>query len=134
VPPITIFTDHASLVSISKKSNLTTTVSTDKLNLRLVCAGEYLSRFLLLIRHKPGKANFVPDALSRLPTVDDPKPEAIDSKVRTSLTEGELDALFACNAFTDEMARSEVYNEFNKHYAFAATLIEIAPDFKEKFI
>jgi hypothetical protein len=48
--------------------------------------------------------------------------------------EGELDALFACNAFINKMAYSKVYNEFNKYYAFATTFIEIAPDFKEKFI
>ena len=42
--------------------------------------------------------------------------------------------LFAYNAFTDKIAHSKVYNKFNKHYAFAATLIKIAPDFKEKFI
>jgi hypothetical protein len=75
------------------------------------------------------------DALSKLPAVDNPKPEAIDSIVRISLTkEGELDALFACNAFIDKIARSEVYNKFNKYYAFVITLIEIMPDFKEKFI
>ena len=96
-------------------------------------AGEYLSRFPLLICHKPGKANFVLDALSRLPTVDDPEPRIEDAIVAPP-GEGKLDALFACNAFTDEIARDKVYNKFNKHYAFAATLIEIAPNFKEKFI
>ena len=81
VPPITIFIDHVLLIGILKKSNLATIVSIDKLNLRLVRAREYLSRFLLLIRHKPGKANFVPDALSCLPIVDDPEPKA---KARSS--------------------------------------------------
>ena len=66
--------------------------------------------------------------------VNNLKPEAINSKVRISLIKGELNALFACNAFIDEIAYNKVYNEFNKYYAFAATLIKIAPDFKEKFI
>ena len=74
------------------------------------------------------------DALFKLPIVDNLKPEAINSKVRTSLTKGELNALFAYNAFTNEIARNKVYNEFNKYYTFAITLIKIAPDFKEKFI
>jgi hypothetical protein len=74
------------------------------------------------------------NALFKLLTVDNPKPEAINSKVRTSLTEGELNALFACNTFTNEIARNKVYNKFNKYYAFATTFIKIAPDFKEKFI
>ena len=75
------------------------------------------------------------NALFRLLIVDNFKPEAIDSIVRISLIEeGELDTLFACNAFIDEIARNKVYNEFNKYYAFAITFIKIAPDFKEKFI
>jgi len=76
----------------------------------------------------------VPNALFKLLIVDNPKPEAINSKVRISLIKGELNALFAYNAFTDKMAHNKVYNEFNKYYAFAATFIKIAPDFKEKFI
>jgi len=131
---IIIFTNHALLVSFLKKSNLTTIISTNKLNLRLICAKEYLFRFLLLIRHKPSKANFILNALFKLPIIDNPKPEAINNKVRISLTKRELNALFACNTFTNKIARNKVYNEFNKHYAFAATLIKIAPDFKEKFI
>ena len=74
------------------------------------------------------------NALSKLPIVDNLKPEAINSKVRTSLIKGELNALFAYNAFTDKIARNKVYNKFNKYYAFIATFIKITPDFKEKFI
>jgi hypothetical protein len=75
------------------------------------------------------------DALFKLLIVDNPKPEAINSIIRTSLTkEGELDALFAYNAFIDEIAYNKVYNKFNKYYAFAITFIKIGPDFKEKFI
>jgi hypothetical protein len=75
------------------------------------------------------------NALFKLPTIDNPKPEAINSIVKISLIkEGELDALFAYNAFIDEIAHNKVYNKFNKHYAFAITLIKIMPDFKEKFI
>jgi len=66
--------------------------------------------------------------------VNNLKPEAINSKVRTSLIKGKLNALFAYNTFIDKIARNKVYNKFNKYYAFAATLIKIAPDFKEKFI
>ena len=51
-----------------------------------------------------------------------------------NIRKGELNALFAYNAFIDEIARNKVYNKFNKHYAFIATLIEIALNFKEKFI
>jgi hypothetical protein len=75
------------------------------------------------------------NALFKLLIIDNLKPEAINSIVKTSLTkEGELDTLFACNAFINKIARNKVYNEFNKYYAFAATFIKIALDFKEKFI
>jgi hypothetical protein len=50
------------------------------------------------------------------------------------IREGELDALFAYNAFINEITHDKVYNKFNKHYAFVATLINIALNFKEKFI
>jgi hypothetical protein len=89
----------------------------------------------LLIRYKLSKANFILNALSKLLIVDNPKPEAINNIARTSLTkEGELDTLFACNAFTNKIARNKVYNKFNKYYAFAITFIKITLDFKEKFI
>jgi hypothetical protein len=132
---ITIFTNYALLISISKKSNLTTIISINKLNLHLICAKEYLFKFPLLIWHKLSKANFVLDALFKLLIVNNPKPEAINSIIRISLIkERELDALFAYNAFINKIAHNKVYNKFNKHYAFITTLIKIAPDFKEKFI
>jgi hypothetical protein len=132
---ITIFTNYALLISILKKSNLITIIFINKLNLHLVRAKEYLFKFLLLIRHKLSKANFVLNALFKLLIVDNPKPETINNIIRISLTkEGELDTLFACNAFINKIARNKVYNKFNKYYTFAATLIKIAPDFKEKFI
>jgi len=74
------------------------------------------------------------NALFKLPIVDNLKLEAINNKVRISLTEGELNALFAYNAFINKIARNKVYNKFNKYYTFAITLIKIVPDFKEKFI
>ena len=52
----------------------------------------------------------------------------------TNIRERELNALFACNAFINKIARNKIYNKFNKHYTFAATLIKIALNFKEKFI
>ena len=83
--PTIIHTDHGASVGIAKQTSLTTS-STDKLNLRLVRASEYLQRFDLDIRYKPGKQHIVPDALSRL------------SNAGTSTSdrsEAELDALYA---------------------------------------
>jgi len=56
VPPTIIYTDHSAAVPISRQTSLTTS-STDKLNLRLVRALQYLSGFNLAVRHKPGKSN-----------------------------------------------------------------------------
>ena len=85
----------------------------------------------MLICYKPSKANFVLNALSRLLIIDN---LIKDANIIPLTKEGELDALFACNAFIDEIAYNKVYNKFNKHYAFAATLINITLNFKEKFI
>ena len=130
---ITIFTNYALLVSILKKSNLITIMFINKLNLYLVYAKKYLFKFLLLICYKLSKANFILNALSRLLTIDNLKLRVEDAII-IPLRKGELDALFAYNTFTNKIARNKVYNKFNKYYTFAATLIKIAPDFKEKFI
>jgi hypothetical protein len=75
------------------------------------------------------------NALFKLLIVNNPKLEAINSIIRTSLIkERELDTLFAYNAFINEIVYNKVYNKFNKYYTFAITFIKIAPDFKEKFI
>ena len=93
---------------------------------------EYLSKFLLLIRYKLNKANFVLNTLSRLLTINDLKLRVEDTIV-APLKEGELNTLFAYNAFTNKIACNKVYNKFNKYYTFIATLIKIALNFKEKF-
>src|SRR5438045_42804 len=67
------------------EADIMTTVSVERLNLWLVCASEYLSRFQLDICHKPGKAHFVPDALSWLPSSNSTPLEDVPT--------GELDAL-----------------------------------------
>jgi hypothetical protein len=65
--PTVVFTDHISSTNISKQ-NILSSLSTTWLNLRLVCASQYLQQFTLNICHKPGKMNKVPNALSRLTT------------------------------------------------------------------
>jgi len=136
VPLVIIFTNYALLVKILKKSNLITIVFTNKLNLYLIQARKYLFRFPLLICYKLSKANFILDALSCLLIVNNLKLEVKDAIIAplTNKGKGELNALFACNAFIDKIAHNKVYNKFNKHYTFVAILIEITLDFKEKFI
>ena len=69
VKPTIIYTDHSAAVGLVRQTSLNT-ASVEKLNLRLVRASEYLQRFRIEIRHKPGKTNIVPDALSRLASRD----------------------------------------------------------------
>ena len=62
-----IFSDHSAAVGISKQTSLTTTIATDKLNLKLVRDSAYLSQFRLQVIYWPSRLHIVPDALSRLP-------------------------------------------------------------------
>src|SRR5436190_16673494 len=56
-PPAIIFMDHAAIPGLAKQADIMTTISVERLNLQLVCASEYLSRFQLDIHHKPRKAH-----------------------------------------------------------------------------
>lgn len=80
----TFYTDHGAALGIAKQTALSIS-STDKLNLRLIRASDYIQRFNIILKHKPGKQHIVSDALSRLPT---------DNKEEKLGQEGELDVLF----------------------------------------
>lgn len=60
-----IFIDHTIVTSIVKQIKLTS-FSTDKLNLRLIRASQYLSQFNLNVRYCLDKIHLMSDALSRL--------------------------------------------------------------------
>jgi hypothetical protein len=81
---IILFIDHESVLDIVKQIDLVITF-TDKLNLRLIRAFEYIQRFNLIIKHKSEKQHIVFDALSRLISKND------DINISDSK---ELDALF----------------------------------------
>ena len=104
-PPVIIYTDHSAAIPISRQTTLTIS-STDKLNLRLVRASQYLSSFNLILRHKAGKFNVVPDALSRLQA----------SPIHISTKDGVLDALHST---------TDIYH---------TTLVEMSDDFKKRLI
>ena len=68
-PSIVMYTDYSAAVPVSRQTSLSASFSssfTNKLNLRLVRASQYLSMLDLSIRHKARKANLVSDTLSRL--------------------------------------------------------------------
>jgi putative transposase len=62
---IILFTDHDSTFDIVKQTSLLT-IFTNKMNLRLIRAFEYIQRFNLIIKHKSDKQDIVLNALSRL--------------------------------------------------------------------
>ncbi|KAL3428067.1 hypothetical protein PVAG01_01576 [Phlyctema vagabunda] len=72
---VRVYTDHSSALGIAKQRSLIST-ATDRTNLRLVRASEYVQRFDLDIRHKAGKTHLVPDALSRLASLMPPAESA----------------------------------------------------------
>lgn len=71
--PTIIFTDYLAATSIVRQTTLNSS-STDKMNLRLVRASQYLSQFELDVRYKPGKQHIVPDTLSRLTSTEHAPP------------------------------------------------------------
>ena len=82
-----IYTDHNATVGIAKATTLCTS-SSDRSNLRLIRASQYISQFQNLeIRYKAGNINTVPDALSRL--------IANRTKPATTSDDGELEHLSA---------------------------------------
>lgn len=121
-PPTVIYTDHSAAIPISRQTTLSST-STDKLNLRLVRASQYLSAFEIELRHKSGKSNVVPDALSRL---------AQDTEMDNDAGgEGILDVLYgtADQPFDTHFmpAIPDVVGE-----VYHTTLVEMSDDFKRR--
>ena len=121
--PTIVYTDHGAALGIAKQTTLTTT-STDKLNLRLVRASDYIQRFPLDIRHKPGKLHIVPDALSRLATTNsDP----------TMGNEGELDVLTVDVLFTTSLVEmsDDFRQRLSEQYQRDPLYVKIMKLFKE---
>ena len=117
--PTIIYTDHSAAIPISRQTSLTTS-STDKLNLRLVRASQYLSSFNLAIRHKSGASNIVPDALSRLQGLPDlPVGEKADI----------LDCLYGTAVPLSAAEHDAILPEV---FTFHATLVEMTDGFKKR--
>ena len=106
--PTIVYTDHAATLGIVKQSSLNT-VSTEKLNLHLIRASEFLQRFRLNVRYKPGKVHFAPDALSRL--------ASRDARRQPDEDEGVLDTLHATAM---------------KTWALTTTIVQLSDVFKKR--
>ena len=85
--PVIVQTDHLAILDIMKQTSIVLTPSTMRMNVRLICASQFLRQFWLDVCHKPRKDHIVPDALSRLASLNDRGRQPNYS---------ELDALFTC--------------------------------------
>ena len=106
VRPTIVYTDHSATIAIVRQTSMNT-VSTEKLNLRLIRASEYLQRFRLDVRYKTGKSNIVPDALSRLASREQHSTTTSDESV--------LDALY-------------------ETCGFPVSLVEVSEDFRRRLL
>ena len=68
--PTVIQTDHSAILDMMKQTNIVTTSSTVRNNNRYVRSSQFLQQFRLDVRHKPGKEHILPDALSRLASLN----------------------------------------------------------------
>ena len=80
-----IYIDHDVALKIAKQTSFTT-FSTNKLNLRLIKAFDYVQRFNLNIRHKSEIQHVIFDVLSRL--------ASFNTKIQLHDHESELNVLF----------------------------------------
>jgi hypothetical protein len=119
--PAIIYTDHSAAIPISRQTTLSTS-STDKLNLRLVRASQYLSSFNLAIRHKSGASNVVPDALSRLQAQAD-IPAAEKSDI--------LDCLYGS---TVSLSQAELDALLPEVFSYHSTLVQMTDEFKTRIL
>ncbi|KAI0998999.1 hypothetical protein K3495_g9197 [Podosphaera aphanis] len=119
--PVIIYTDHAATRGIVSQTSLHTS-SVEKLNLRLIRASEYLQRFKLDVRHKAGKENIIPDALSRLHV----KQQLADQRTQDP-NYSELDALDALHGAVD--IRTSALWDLGAH-VFHITTVQISNELR----
>ena len=122
---VVVYIDYSAAVSISRQISLTTS-STDKLNLRLVRASQYLSMFDLFVRHKANKTNIVSNTLSRL-----------QDSVSITINEPEvLEALYEqavkVTASLMNIVTHKNSSLLESYASYHVTLIEMSDDFKAR--
>jgi coproporphyrinogen III oxidase-like Fe-S oxidoreductase len=114
-------------VQIATQSNLTTTTSTQKQNLRLVRASQYLSTFNLRVIYKPGRIYAVPDALSRL--IGERETQFAEGYEALDMSYNDPDAKLEGAVTTVEVA---LKHRVDEPAVFHVALVEISDDMREK--
>ena len=123
--PTIIYTNHSAAMSIFKQTSLAT-FNTDKLNLRLIRASQYLSSFNIVIRHKASKINVISNALSRLSKKSSAQSDSSD-KIEV------LDALYDYIVDLKNHESRTVTIQNLSAIFYHVTLIEISNNFKQRF-
>ena len=116
------YTDHSAVISIAKQTTLSSS-NTDKLNICLVWASQYLTQFNLDIHYKLSKHHLMSDALFWL-SVKKLKPET--SNILDDLTEND--------SYTFIVSAYHFIYSWNKNLtqgAFNVTLVKLTNEFKD---
>jgi hypothetical protein len=110
-----IYTNHEVSSAIAAIIKLITS-STNRLNMKLIRAFMYLSQFRLNIRHRSGKFNIIPNALSRLSVEKD-----------NSALE-----VFDLNQDLEHYQSNMKNSESDHVYAYATTFVKMFENFRIK--
>lgn len=126
--PTLVFTDHSATVGLVKQTSLIT-FNTDKLNLRLVRASQFLSTLSIHIRVKPERFHVVPDALSRLKST-----ASSDNKSSVLEDLNDVDSAFAMTIGTRKTPFWDthfhrIHEILDIHFGEGLSLIEMDGDF-----
>lgn len=127
---VQVLTDHSAIKGILEHTSARTS-DLLKANSRLMVASIHLSQFRLEIHHIPGKTNFVPDALSRLPTTEEKQHNAEQAKTSFKEAHNELDDILIDSYYTthalkiDEQLKRQIlegYEQDGKYRKIIAQL------------
>ena len=67
---VRIQTNYSTIIDIIRQNSIVFIISTMRMNIRLIRASQFLKQFNLDISYKPGKEHIIPDALSRLASLN----------------------------------------------------------------
>ena len=119
---IIIYIDHAVSIFITRQTTLTTSF-TNKLNLRLIRAFQYLSGLNISLRHKAEKANTVFDVLSKLK----------DAQLNENNKKDILENLYDNSVSLNELEKTGSLFE-QTITMYADTLVKLSQNFRKKLI
>ena len=119
---IIIYINHTVSIFIMRQTTLAMSF-TNKLNLRLICVFQYLSRFNISLRHKTEKVNMIFNVLSKLKNVQ------LDENNKKNIFEN----LYNNSVLLNELKKIDSLFE-QTITMYANTLIKLSQNFKKKLV